>query len=128
MSENTAKRMVQLGAIFYALWGVLHVLAALRVVQLGSTLDVGEIQGKVYQDAWNLGYIALFSVVIAIVFNWRNSRLGYWLNTITISVTDIGFIILLMIPGYSTDILGPILWILGLIFSTIGQRTAPKTT
>jgi hypothetical protein len=98
------------------------------VVQLGGTLDVGEIQGKVYQDAWNLGYLALFSVVIAIGFNWRNSLLGYWLNIVTISVTDIGFIILLFIPGYSTDILGPILWLLGAIFSTIGILTAPRTT
>lgn len=39
MSENRARRMAQLGAVFYVLWGVLHVLAALRVGQLGSTLD-----------------------------------------------------------------------------------------
>jgi len=123
----SGKLAYRLGAVFYVLWGLLHILAALRVGQLGSTLDAGEIQGKVYQDAWNLGYIAAFSVVIAVLFNWRNSQLGYWLNLITISFTDIGFIILLYLPGYSTDILGPILWILGAIFSTIGYRSAPRT-
>lgn len=33
----------------------------------------------------------------------------------------------MLLPRYSSDIIGPILWILGAIFSTIGYRGAPRT-
>ncbi len=70
-----------------------------------------------------MAFLALLSIAIAIVFNWRNSRAGCWLNLFT----DVGFIAMLLIPAHSTDILGPILWILGLVFSTIGIRSASRT-
>jgi len=58
------------------------------------------VQGKLYQGAWNFLFFALVSIVIAIKYNWHNSRLGYWLNLTVISVADIGFVIFILIPGH----------------------------
>ena len=79
------------------------------------------IQGRIFQDAWNLLFFALFGIAVAIKYNWFNSKLGYWLNLVVVSVGDIGFIIFLLIPGYIPlipGVLGPLLWLLALAFST----------
>ncbi len=117
----------KLGAIFFLSWGLLHIYAAYLGYQLAEDAAPGLTQGKLYQGAWNLAYLSVFTIVIAVAFNWRNSLLGYWLNLFTISVTDIGFLVLIYVPGLSTDLLGPTLWILGVIFSTIGILTRPRT-
>ena len=117
----------KLGAITYILWGILHIEAARRVYVLAQTLDPGMVQGRIYQDAWNLLFFALFGVVVAVCLNWKNSRLGYWLNIIVVSAGDIGYIVFVLIPGYvpfMPGALGPILWILAVIFSTIGIMSA----
>ena len=119
--------MPQIGAVLYVLWGLLHLFAASQVFKLGSSLQLGMVQGRIYQNAWNLGYFAIFVVVIAVAYNWQNSPLGYWLNLITASVADIGFILFILVPGYlplRPGILGPALWILAVIFSTLGVMRA----
>lgn len=117
----------RLGAILYILWGLLHLVAAWRGYQLGAEQEPSLVQSRLYQGAWNMAILALLTIAIALIFNWRNSKFGYWLNLFTVSATDIGFIVLLLIPGYSTDIIGPVLWILGLVFTSIGIRSAPNT-
>jgi hypothetical protein len=113
--------LARTGSILYILWGVLHIVAAFKVYILGQTLDPDMVQGRVLQDAWNLLFFALFGIVVAIKYNWHNSKLGYWLNFVVISAGDIGFIIFLLIPGYVPLVpgaLGPLLWLLALGFST----------
>jgi hypothetical protein len=111
------------GAVTYILWGLLHIQAARLVYVLGQSIEPGIIQGRVYQDAWNLLFFALFGIVVAVTLNWKNSRVGYWLNLVVISVGDIGFIITIMVPGYIPLMpggLGPLLWVVALAFSTLG--------
>ena len=113
--------LARVGAILYVLWGVLHIVAAFKVFSLGQSLEPGTVQGRIFQDAWNLLFFALFGAAVAIKYNWRNSKLGYWLNFVVVSVGDIGFIIFLLIPGYlplMPGALGPLLWLLALAFST----------
>jgi hypothetical protein len=113
----------RIGAILYVIWGVLHLNAARATYTLGSTLEPGLVQGRVYQDAWNLVFFAVFAIVVAVTFNWKNSRLGYWLNLIIVSATDIGFIVHVLAPGHVPlipGIAGPVFWVLATIFSTIG--------
>ncbi|WP_028110153.1 hypothetical protein [Ferrimonas futtsuensis] len=115
----------KLGAITYVLWGVLHLEAARRVFLLGQTLDAGMVQGRIYQDAWNLLFFAVFGIVVALYLNWKNSRLGYWLNLIVVSAIDVGFIAFVLLPGYLPMIpgaLGPLLWVLAVFFSTVAIR------
>jgi hypothetical protein len=113
----------KLGSITYVLWGILHIEAARKVYALGQTLDPGMVQGRVFQDAWNLLFFAIFGIVVGVFLNWKNSRFGYWLNLIVVSAGDIGYIIFILIPGYvpfMPGALGPILWVLAVIFSSIG--------
>lgn len=114
--------LARIGAILYILWGILHIVAAYKVFALGQSLEQGMVQGRLYQDAWNLLFFALFGIAVAFFYNWRNSKIGYWLNFVVVGVGDIGFIITILIPGYLPLIpgaLGPILWLLALIFSTL---------
>ena len=121
----------KIGAVVYVLWGLLHIQAARLVYMLGQTLEPGMVQGRVYQDAWNLLFFALFGIVVAVSLNWKNSRLGYWLNLVVVSAGDIGFIIFLLVPGYIPWVpggLGPLLWIVALAFSTAGIMSAKPRT
>ena len=117
--------MHKIGAVLYLLWGLLHVKAAIATYQLGATLEPGIVQGRVYQDAWNLVFFAISVSIIALLLNWRNSRLGFWLNLGIATVTDIGFIIHILVPEYFPmipGIIGPILWVLAVIFTAIALR------
>jgi hypothetical protein len=119
----------KLGAVTYVLWGLLHIEAARRVYMLGQSLDPGMVQGRIIQGAWNLLFFALFGIVVAVVWNWRNSRMGYWLNLVVVSAGDIGFILFVLMPGYIPRVpggLGPLLWILALVLSTLGIISAKR--
>jgi len=120
----------KIGSGFYVVWGLLHVQAAYDAFLLGTGIEMGSIQGKIYQDAWNLLFFALFSIIIASKYNWKNSRLGYWLNLIVVSVADIGFIVFVLIPGnvaFFPAILGPIFWVSAAIFSSIAIKKEPNS-
>ncbi len=119
----------KLGSVTYVLWGILHIEAARKVYVLGQTLDAGMLQGRIFQDAWNLLFFAVFGIVVGIFLNWKNSRLGYWLNLVVVSAGDIGYIVFVLVPGYVPFIpgaLGPILWVLAVLFSTVGIVSAGK--
>ena len=117
-----AMMLAKIGAVLYILWGMLHIIAAYKVFSLGQTLEQGMIQGRLYQDAWNLLFFAFFGIVVAILYNWKNNKTGYWLNLVVVSAGDIGFIITILLPGYLPLVpgaIGPIIWLLALSFSTM---------
>ncbi len=119
----------KIAAGLYVIWGLLHIQAAYDAFLLGASIDNGIIQGKINQDAWNLLFFALFSIIIAAKYNWKNSRLGYWLNLVVVSVADIGFIVFVLVPGnvaFFPGILGPIFWVSAVIFSSIGIKKEPN--
>ncbi len=122
--------MHKIGAVLYLLWGLLHIKAAIATYQLGATLEPGLVQGRVYQDAWSLVFFAISVSVIAVLLNWRNSRLGFWLNLGIASVTDIGFIIHVLAPGYIPmipGIAGPILWVFAVTFTAAAIKKPSAT-
>ena len=119
-------RYAKVGSVLYVLWGLLHLKAASDGFLLGASLEPGLVQGKINQGAWDLLVFALASILIAVLFNWKNSRLGYWLNLVVVSAADIGFIVFVLIPGdvpFFPGILGPIFWVSAAIFSSIGIRS-----
>ena len=124
-----SRTFARLGAITYVLWGLLHIIAAQKVYQLGQSLEPGMVQGRVFQDAWNLLFFALFGSVVAVFLNWKNSRLGYWLNLVVVSAGDIGYVLFLLLPGYIPWVpggLGPLLWVLAALLSTVAELTGPE--
>jgi hypothetical protein len=123
MEISAMNLYAKLGAVTYVLWGLLHIQAARFVYMLGQTLEPGIVQGRIYQGAWNLLFFAVFGIAVAVMLNWKNSRLGYWLNLVVVSAVDIGFIVTILMPGYVPLVpggIGPLLWIVALVFSTLG--------
>ena len=130
VGEIAVNLFARLGAISYVLWGLLHIQAARLVYMLGGSLEPGMVQARIYQNAWNLLFFALFGIAVAIAFNWNNSRPGYWLNLVVVTAADIGFIVYVLMPGYVPLVpggLGPLLWIIAVIFSTLGYLQAQRT-
>lgn len=120
----------RLGAVFYVIWGLLHINAAWGLYQLGAGLDEGLVQARIYQGAWHLLFFALVAIGIAVAYNWKNSRLGYWINLVAVSFADVGFIWLVLVPHlplFSAAVLGPTFWIAALIFSTLGYVREPRS-
>ena len=115
--------MAQIGALFYLAWAGLHLNAAFLVYKLASRQPAGMLRARVYQGAWNLAFFAVAAAAVAVLLNWFNTPLGFWLNLTITGVTDIGFILFVIAPGYLPlwpGLLGPALWMAALIFSTLG--------
>jgi hypothetical protein len=139
----------KIGAICYMLWGVLHVAFGALVLyrlgteggtaalgQIGSAVPRGDLptmtgvaSGVLAQHSGNLIVFGLFALVVGMLWNWRNRRLGYWLNLAVVSGADLSFVLAIVVPRYDTwvdGLAGPILWILGAIFSTLGIVSAKE--
>jgi len=136
----------RIGAVFYILWGIMHVMFAVQIFMLNIGESSHAVIQEIYSDtgpistptelgnviaalinqhAWNLLWFGAFAAIVGALYNWRNSLAGYWSNLAVVSLADIGFIGAVLIPGYVSlmvGIWGPILWILAVIFSTIGIK------
>jgi hypothetical protein len=113
----------------YVLWGLFHILAARNQFVRGQSLELGVVQGLIYQHAWNLLFFAVFSIIVGLWLNWKNDRLGYWLNLVVVSAADVGFVVFVLIPGHVPMVpggVGPLLWILAVGFSTLGILSANR--
>lgn len=134
----------RIGAIFYALWGILHILGAAVLLQQASSggattvfatigsatpvADLPQVAGGLATAvltyyAWNLLWVGLFVLVVAIWLNWKNSLLGFWLNLVVVGAVDLGLLFTLIAPGHmalSDGLLGVGLWLPALLFSAIG--------
>ncbi|MBX2855803.1 MAG: hypothetical protein KTR21_12510 [Rhodobacteraceae bacterium] len=114
----------RLAAVFYVLWGALHLYAAYEVYTLGQSLDPGLVQGRIFQDAWNLVFFALFGAAVGIIYVWRNVHLGHGLNLVVVSAGDIGFIVTILVPRHAPIMpgaLGPLLWVIAAAFSLLAM-------
>jgi hypothetical protein len=148
MTEAIQRHAPKLGAIFYALWGAMHIGIALALYGklsdggapyagfIGSALSPETFQhpydavtlGLFRQHAWNLGLFGAFAIAVA-PLNWANHRLGYGLNLGVVSAADIGFIVAILGRGYirlAEGIGGPVLWLLAALFSTVGRLHAHR--
>jgi len=126
---NTSNTTSKIGAAFYIIWACLHFLAAYSVYVLGQSLDSSMVQGRVFQDAWNLLFFSIIAISVAVTLNWRNSIWGYWINFVTLGIADTSFIFFVLVPGHAPvwpGILGPVFWVLATIFSTIAVLTRTK--
>jgi hypothetical protein len=119
------------GAICYVLWGCLHLYAADAVYHVGAALEPGMARGRVLQDSWNLLFFGVTGIAVALTLNIRNSVWGYWINLCVLALADTGLIFFVLIPGYMPlwpGLAGPVLWVLGWIFTTLAYFHTPSTT
>jgi hypothetical protein len=122
-SAMTARMTSIIGSVFYLLWAALHLQAGYGVIKLGASIPASMIQGRLYQDAWTLLAAAVAVAIVSLIMLSRSWPLGYWLNLGIAGITDVGFIAFVLIPGYAPlwpGLQGPLAWIFGLSFSTIG--------
>lgn len=120
----------KLGAVAYALWGVLHVLAAGNSFRLALAVEPGLVQGRLLQGAFYVAFFGLVAVAVAVSQNWRNTPFGYWCNLVIVSAADIPFILFIALPGHMTGpeaVAGPALWLAGVVLSTGAVLTARET-
>ena len=118
------KLAARLGAIFYVIWGVVHLVSAYNVVLLGQKISpAGVVQGRVFQDAWVLLFGGIVAIIIAVTMNWRNSKTGFWINLVMVSLIDIAFILFITVPGYVPlwpGLEGPIAWVVAAVCTGVG--------
>jgi hypothetical protein len=125
-----ARMVSSIGYAFYLLWAALHVQAGNAVARLGRAQHHSMVQARLYQDAWTLyfaaGLIAVFSV-LAVVRQWQPA---YWLVFGIAFVTDVSFIIFVLVPHYLAlwpGLQGPLAWAGGLAFTTVGLALSSRS-
>jgi hypothetical protein len=119
----------KVGAVSYALWSILHIiLGASRLAERATNGTLSEAAGRLAQGHWTLLYLGIFGLILS-AFNWRNNAAAYWVAAFVISAEDIGF---LLFPvaygglGFPASTVGPVLWIIGLIFTSWAYFGAQK--
>ena len=123
---QTAKWAARIGAGFYVLWGIFHLVAANSVFVLAEQ-STGMVQGRLRQDAFYLVFFAISGILMAVILNWRNDKQGYWMNGSLLAVADVPFILFVLVPGlipWWPGLAGPLLWLAALIFTSVGRLSA----
>ncbi len=133
----------KIGAVFYALWGLLHIVGGAAMMTQESGVDVLALIGTGHASSvpgttgslvdavltyhsFNLAWLGAFVLGVAALLNWKNDRTGYWINLIVVSAVDLGLIFTTVAPDHmtlSTALPGIVLWIPALLFSTLALST-----
>jgi hypothetical protein len=145
--RNYAQRI---GAMLYILWGLLHILAGVWMLDklsseggrgllamIGTAVPRDELptavggvaEGVLGFHSWNMIWLGAFALIVGAFLNWRNSRIGYWSNLGVVGAADLGLIFAHLLPGHmalADGFLGPALWALAALFSTIGILTGER--
>ena len=121
----------KIGASSYALWSILHiVLGVTRLMDRSADGTLAEATGRLAQGHWTLFYIGLFGLILS-YFNWKNHPIAFWVAAFLISAEDIGFILFPVIYGgtpFPASVIGPVLWITGLVFTSLAYRQSRTVT
>jgi hypothetical protein len=126
LDMQTAKWAARIGAGFYLLWGIFHLVAANSVYVLAEQ-STGIVQARLRQDAFYLVFFAISGILMAVILNWRNDKQGFWMNGTLLAVADIPFILFVLVPGlipWWPGLAGPLLWLTALIFTSVGRFSA----
>jgi hypothetical protein len=134
----------KLAAVAYVLWGIVHVLGGLSLMQAamaGSDAFLQMLTGESFAPtssergesftqevfafhAFNICWMGIVSIVVAIRLNWRNVSIGYWINLAVVGLADLGLILFMVIPGViplSNAWIGPALFVVALACATVAR-------
>lgn len=136
-------RAHRVGAAFYVLWGIVHVLGGFAILTAADVpakmamqatalapdsftgADDAALGAVLSYHGFDLVWIGLFAIILGGGLTWRNSLFGYWLNTAVIGAVELGLVVFLLAPGYMRVTDGGIglgLFALAWFFSTVGVR------
>jgi hypothetical protein len=121
-----AEYAARIGAVFYVLWGVFHLVAANAVYALAEQ-SAGMVRARLLQDAFYLLFFAVAGIVVAVVLNWRNDKQGYWMNGTLIAFADIPFVLFVLVPGlipWWPGLVGPLVWLIAFVSTTVARLSA----
>ena len=139
----------KIGAGLYALWGVVHVLGGITILiqwlQGGGSAVLEAMGGSgtvpvVVPDVmdgvagyhfFNIMWIGLVVSVVAATMNWKNSRVGAWINLALVGFADAGLVMFMLVPGYISwgeGMIGIGLFIPAAVLTVIGTRNASVPT
>ena len=119
----------RIGAALYVLWGLFTCSRRLRSINFPKARREWCRAGCSRTPLYLL-FFAVSGIAIAVTLNWRNDRLGYWMNGILIAVADIPFVLFVLVPGlmpWWPGLLGPLLWIAALLFTSVGRFGFPPS-
>jgi hypothetical protein len=114
----------RIGALCYAAWGMFHVDVAYDIYRLGQPLT-GIAQGRMNQLAAYMLTLSLFVIGVGLVLNWRNSRVGFWLNLCVAAWADGVWVLVVVLPGYvglARGLIPPAMFIAGAVATATAQR------
>jgi hypothetical protein len=118
--------LARIGAALYVGWGALHLIAARGIYELASSIPDGLVRARLEQGGLDLGLFAVQAMGVAVLLNWRNDRIGYWLNITVVAAVDLGYVVLVIVPGHVPASLiafaGPLIYVIGAMFSTAGLQ------
>ena len=121
----------KIGAIAYGLWSLLYIMLGIeRMTERANAELLAEAAGRLAQGHWTLIYLGVFGLILS-YFNLKNSKWAYWVALFIISAEDIGFILFPVMQGgleFPKSVIGPGLWLIGLLFTTIAYLRGTKTT
>ncbi|HEY2399962.1 MAG TPA: hypothetical protein VGI23_06375 [Steroidobacteraceae bacterium] len=123
-SGPSAHLASRIGAILYLVWGAFHVKVAHDIYLLGLTQQ-GIAQGRTYQLAAYLLTLSLFVIAIAVILNWRNSNIGFWLNLCVAGWADLIWTVVVVLPGYVSSARGfipPAIFVCAAVATWLGRR------
>jgi hypothetical protein len=140
----------KIAAVAYFLWGLIHIAGGAAMLSASFTgpesflemltgtehtvsVDAPESIGsfdtfsanEVFAfHSFNIVWLGFVAAVVAVRLNWKNSAAGYWTNMAVIGWADVGLILFMVRPGVmdlSDAWIGPLLFLVGVVFSTIGR-------
>lgn len=119
-SNLAAERWTRVAAVFYAAWGIVHILGgvmllsagtgepaqALRAMATGAGNDAipanpGPVVSALFAyHAFNLLWLGALVTFVAVRWNWHGSQSGFWLNLFVVGMVDLGLVATMIRPGY----------------------------
>jgi hypothetical protein len=127
--NRKAHVIARIGALCYAAWGVFHVQVAYDIYRLGLPLT-GIAQGRMYQLSAYMLTLSLFVIGVGVLLNWRNSRVGFWLNLGVAGWADGVWVLVVVLPGYvglARGLIPPAIFIAGAAATATAQRMVVST-
>lgn len=144
--KHDGHRWNRAGAIAYVLWGVLHIVVGVIPVltffgagpaemlaalpgasQVPANVDEPLLQAAYFtaEHHFNLAAFGVLAILVAVRLNWHGDPFGFRLNLIVLGLVDVAFIVGQILPGYMPLLMGasgPLLYVLGALFTALGLR------